>query len=299
MNVQLETAWPPLVAFAVGVALLAGIVWAYRGLRGKARPRLRRFFLALRIAAAALLLLLALEPVVRADRLRTEDARVVVLLDTSASMATPDSYEGRSRYDVARDLLLGEGGLVEAIAEEIPVTLQRFDLGPVPIEPDDLPPRAEGALTDLAGALRALASGDGMRRMASFGGAAGDSRSSLLAAADDAAAAAAEVPCLSWTHWLALAQPPRIDLFKVDIEGGEFELLPTMATYLAAHRPQLMLSTHAPYLAHAERAARLGRLADALHGYRHCMNERGEDVGVAGLLAAETHERFRTFFLTD
>jgi FkbM family methyltransferase len=145
----------------------------------------------------------------------------------------------------------------------------------------------------------ALASGDGMRRMASFGGAAGDSRSSLLAAADDAAAAAAEVPCLSWTHWLALAQPPRIDFFKVDIEGGEFELLPTMATYLAAHRPQLMLSTHAPYLAHAERAARLGRLADALHGYRHCMNERGEDVGVAGLLAAETRERFRTFFLTD
>ncbi|KPK08782.1 MAG: hypothetical protein AMJ64_02295 [Betaproteobacteria bacterium SG8_39] len=143
----------------------------------------------------------------------------------------------------------------------------------------------------------ALAARDGMRRMASFGGAPGDSRSSLLAAADDAAAA--DVPCLSWTHWLELAQPPRIDFVKIDIEGGEFDLLPTMAAYLAAHRPQLMLSTHAPYLARADRAASLRRLAESLRGYRHCMTEHGEDVGVDGLLAPESRERFRTFFLRD
>ena len=143
----------------------------------------------------------------------------------------------------------------------------------------------------------ALASGDGMRRMASFGGEPGDSQTSLLAAA--AASDAPLVPCLSWTHWHALAQPPRIDFLKIDIEGGEFELLPSMADALAADRPQLLLSTHAPYLAPQARAPAMRRLADALQAYRRCTNERGEAVGVDALRAPEASERFRTFFLTD
>lgn len=143
----------------------------------------------------------------------------------------------------------------------------------------------------------ALASGDGMRRMASFGGEPGDSQYSLLAATE--ASDAAQVPCLSWAHWRALVQPPRIDFLKVDIEGGEFELLPSMAGALAADRPRLLLSTHAPYLAREARAPAMRRLADALHAYRRCTNERGEAVGVEALRAPEASERFRTFFLTD
>jgi hypothetical protein len=162
MSVDLHTAWPPMLGFVVAVALLGGIVLLYRGLRGKATPRRRLGFLALRIAAALLLLLLALEPVLRADRLRAEDARVVVLVDTSASMATPDSYGDRPRLDVARDLLLGEDGIVEVIEDEIPVSLVRFDTGARPSGEDDLRgARADGAITDLAGSLRAIAARGG------------------------------------------------------------------------------------------------------------------------------------------
>lgn len=143
----------------------------------------------------------------------------------------------------------------------------------------------------------ALASSDGLRKVASFGGAPGDSRTSLLAATDDASTA--EVLCLSWARWLEIARPPRIDFLKVDIEGGEFELLPDMAGYLAEHRPQMLLSTHAPYLAAAARAPMMRRLRDSLRGYRRCANERNEDVGIDALLAPEAGERFRTFFLTD
>ncbi len=142
----------------------------------------------------------------------------------------------------------------------------------------------------------ALAAEDGMRPLSSFGGEPGDSQSSLLAPAG--AEAAMQVACLSWAHWLGIAQPPRIDFLKIDIEGGEFELLPAMAGYLASHCPPLLLSTHAPYLAGAARAAGMRCLADALRGYRRCMTLRGETLGIEALLAPEASEHFCTFFLT-
>lgn len=143
----------------------------------------------------------------------------------------------------------------------------------------------------------ALGAREGLRTLASFAGMRGDSRTSLLAPPD--AASSVQALCLSWQRWQALAQPPRIDFLKIDIEGGEFELLPSMADYLAAERPRLLLSTHAPYLAREARAKGMRALADALHAYRRCINERGEALGVEALRAPEASERFRTFFLTD
>ena len=52
----------------------------------------------------------------------------------------------------------------------------------------------------------------------------------------------------AWGEWLR-AEPP--DFVKMDIEGGEFELLPAMADWLAQHRPKFLLSLHAAQL-HAE-----------------------------------------------
>ncbi|MDX1375398.1 MAG: FkbM family methyltransferase [Burkholderiales bacterium] len=143
----------------------------------------------------------------------------------------------------------------------------------------------------------ALGAREGLRTLASFGAMPGDSRTSLLAPPD--AASRVQALCLSWAHWLELAQPPRIDFVKIDIEGGEFELLPAMAGYLAEHRPRMLLSTHAPYLAAEARAPAMRRLADALRVYRGCANERGDEVGIDALCAPDARERFRTFFLRD
>ena len=51
-------------------------------------------------------------------------------------------------------------------------------------------------------------------------------------------------PCLGpdvWGAWLNT--PP--DLVKMDIEGGEFELLPAMSDWLEKRRPKMLLSLHA------------------------------------------------------
>jgi FkbM family methyltransferase len=143
----------------------------------------------------------------------------------------------------------------------------------------------------------ALSATEGLRTLASFGGLPGDSRTSLLAAADGASRV--QALCLSWQRWLELARPERVDFLKIDIEGGEFELLPSMAAYLAAHRPRLLLSTHAPYLASGERTAAMGRLAEALAGYRNCLDEQRRPLGLEALRAADARERFRTFYFTD
>ncbi|MDH3691590.1 MAG: FkbM family methyltransferase [Gammaproteobacteria bacterium] len=40
----------------------------------------------------------------------------------------------------------------------------------------------------------------------------------------------------------------RVDFIKVDIEGGEYSLIPAWATYLSQHRPTLFVSMHSAYL---------------------------------------------------
>jgi FkbM family methyltransferase len=143
----------------------------------------------------------------------------------------------------------------------------------------------------------ALSASEGLRSLASFGGLPGDSRSSLLAAPDDASSVRAL--SLSWARWLALAQSPRVDFLKIDIEGGEFELLPSMASYLAERRPRLLLSTHAPYLAPAARAGTMHALIAALACYRNCVDENRRPVLREALLEPAATEHFRTLFFTD
>lgn len=146
----------------------------------------------------------------------------------------------------------------------------------------------------------ALAATEGMRSAASFGGARGDSQMSLLAGPDAAhAASTTQVMTLSWARWLELVQPPCIDFLKIDIEGGEFDLIPSMAPDLAARQPMLLLSTHAPYLPPAEREPMMRRLRDALRVYGRCLNERQEPVGVEALLEPAALNQFRSFLFTN
>ena len=49
----------------------------------------------------------------------------------------------------------------------------------------------------------------------------------------------------TWGEWLR-TEPP--DLVKMDIEGGEFELLPAMADWFSQNRPKFLFSLHATQL---------------------------------------------------
>ena len=98
----------------------------------------------------------------------------------------------------------------------------------------------------------ALAAETGFRRMGSHreNGQAGEVTNSFF---PSSTASTAVAPCLGrevWAEWLR-AEPP--DFVKMDIEGGEFELLPAMREWLSQNRPKLLLSLHAPDLLDAGR----------------------------------------------
>lgn len=113
----------------------------------------------------------------------------------------------------------------------------------------------------------------GLRRLDARGERLGDSKSTLLPG--DGGGAETEVVCLSWGDWLALAGQPRIDCLKIDIEGGEFEVLPAIREYLISERPTLHLSLHVLSLPQEQRGRTLEAAMEALRVYRTVRDERG------------------------
>ena len=124
----------------------------------------------------------------------------------------------------------------------------------------------------------ALAAETGIRRMVSPAGGLGDSKSSLLPA--PGAAGGALVPCMRWPDWLAFTGADRPDFIKMDIEGGEFEVIPSMAEYLQRERPALYLSLHAPLLDAKDRERGMDTLLNLLGQFPTRLGEDGRSVTV-------------------
>ena len=122
----------------------------------------------------------------------------------------------------------------------------------------------------------ALAAEPGFRRMVSPAGGLGDSKATLLPPPD--VSGGVDVPCMRWSDWLALPGVNRPDFIKIDIEGGEFELLPTMAEYFLREKPTLHLSVHVPLLPEKDRERSLVALIGAVGSYERCFQEDGTPV---------------------
>jgi FkbM family methyltransferase len=143
----------------------------------------------------------------------------------------------------------------------------------------------------------ALADTDSMQMMGSFSGQGGDSFTSLLAHTNGGDAF--PVMGMRWQTWLDLCKPPKIDVIKVDIEGGEFSLLPSMTSYLAQNKPALYLSIHAPYLDPSRRRESLQRVVDIMRIYRQCLNEQFLPVSFDTLVCDESCDSFKSFIFMD
>jgi len=142
----------------------------------------------------------------------------------------------------------------------------------------------------------ALGSSTGSRRMSVMGGQMGNSLTRL--AEQGQGAEQFEVPGISWSDWLDLASPGRPSLIKIDIEGGEFELLPAMKDYLLAERPPLLLSLHLPFLPEEQRDGRLGGLLDVVSIYKSRFDERRQRIGFE-TLAERARENVMSVLLVD
>lgn len=77
----------------------------------------------------------------------------------------------------------------------------------------------------------------------------GDSMSSLLFSHCQIAW---NVPALTFDDFIRQNEVTNCSFIKMDIEGGEYRVLPTMLIFLRKYRPTLYLSLHPKYLIHIE-----------------------------------------------
>lgn len=128
MNWVLLPPWSVRLIALVGLALLALAVWRWR------RERRGGWLVLWRAALISGLVAVLLNPQTLLPRSREAKPRLIVLLDTSTSMATRD-VEDDSRFGVARRVL-GAPTTVAALEREFTLEVRRFD--------------REGRVTDLA-----------------------------------------------------------------------------------------------------------------------------------------------------
>lgn len=86
----LETSWPLTVSGFIGAFSIEVIIALYQLEKRIVKPRLGRWLLALRLAMAAAVLVILVQPVFARDVTRRVDRNVVVLVDDSASMQIAD-----------------------------------------------------------------------------------------------------------------------------------------------------------------------------------------------------------------
>lgn len=153
------------------------------------------------------------------------------------------------------------------------------------------------ALTNVMPYNMAISTDDGVFSIAPQGKELGDSTSSLLNAENKAGM---KVLAVKLDTIQNIALPRKIDFLKIDIEGAEFSLLPSIKCYLQSEAPILYLSTHAPYLDAAERAEKMRTLLSALEHYPVCLDERLNRIEPSHLLSEEVLGGFKSFlFLTQ
>lgn len=151
--------------------------------------------------------------------------------------------------------------------------------------------------TNISSFCVALARENSIRKMATFGKKLGNTVASLLSTNADSESV--DVLTLTWDAFVEMARPGRIDFMKIDIEGGEFDLIPSMKNYLSQHKPVIYLSTHAPYLEAGKRKEQMERLTDVLRMYRQCLNEQLQPVPLSDLVSAAAQDHFRSYVFSD
>lgn len=139
----------------------------------------------------------------------------------------------------------------------------------------------------------ALSDQFGVARMASVRGEPGDSTSSLL----HDGAHGTDALTIAWDQFQAVNDLSQVSLVKMDIEGAEFTVLPSLVSFLEEHRPALYLSTHAPLLPEEQRADRMAALAQLLSFYKSCKDATGAEVGLQSFTSAPALTGFQTFLL--
>ena len=142
---------------AGGVALLTlAVLILYRQTTAPAPPRLKTALILLRSMALIILLLCLLQPIVTISSPRPRESYLGLLIDSSGSMSVRDMQQSLSRGEKAKDLLYGEGGLIEQLQKNFTLRIFGFDRNTAPLaDPGDL--SFAGSKTHTAKAMQHVA----------------------------------------------------------------------------------------------------------------------------------------------
>lgn len=143
----------------------------------------------------------------------------------------------------------------------------------------------------------ALSHETGRQRLGSFKRKLGSSMSSFLA--QDRSLPGAEVDTVTWDAFSALCEVDSFSFIKIDIEGAEFKLMPTMKAYLARQKPSVYLSLHPHRLPTDSKEDAVRTIFSAMDMYRHCLTPDLRQVNTQDL-SFNTKNAYRgTFLFTD
>jgi len=142
----------------------------------------------------------------------------------------------------------------------------------------------------------ALSNNNGIETISSMGTELGDSMTSLLG---DNNNESINILCTQWNNWEAVVKPEKIDLMKIDIEGAEFEFIPSFKDYLSKHKPVVYMSLHAPFLDEKVREDNLQIIADTMSIYSHCYNEDFEEVDFNEITSKDNQINFNAYIFKD
>lgn len=145
----------------------------------------------------------------------------------------------------------------------------------------------------------AVAASTAMRKISSKNGQFGNTQSHLLDGDQSKTGQVANVLAFSWGDFSRMFNSEHVDFLKIDIEGSEFELIPTMQEYLAENKPTVSLSLHAPHLNAAEREEQVHRIVDIMKIYNTCLDENLKPMDIHQLANENSLNSFRTCVFTD
>lgn len=143
----------------------------------------------------------------------------------------------------------------------------------------------------------ALADRTAIQRMSSFRRHLGDSMTSLLAHGQGKNSV--DVLTLTWEKFIDISKIDKINFLKIDIEGGEFALLPTLKEYLSRHRPIVYLSTHPHLLEPRLRQEKMHQIIDVMGIYRTCLSSDLRPIDIDELKSEDAMNHGHSYLFMD
>ncbi|MEZ6052899.1 MAG: glutamine amidotransferase [Planctomycetaceae bacterium] len=163
MEFIVDPVWPWSIVALVGVGLVAVVLLTYPPRVRHLAPWRRRLLIGLRLLTALLLVFAMFRPALRFTETDTQSAELVILLDKSASMATPDGPGGITRRELVLKTLADAEPMLKELTEKVDLRLIDFSEQPAAVEtPDET---ADGDFTAIGSILDELRREDSGNRL--------------------------------------------------------------------------------------------------------------------------------------